>query len=571
MAMTANITSAYYLPADLNGLDSFMGNMIVSFIGGIGLFLLGMRLMTDGLKYSAGGALRNILARSTNTPLHGILTGAVITALVQSSGAITVAIIGFVNAGLMDLGQAITLVYGSNIGTTMTAWLVAAVGFKIDVKVLAMPAVGLGMLLRTIYAGRRLAGLGEAVAGFGIFFIGIGELTNAFGSLGATLHIERLAGAGSIHLFMFVAIGALLTFLMQSSSASIALALTAAIGGVIQLDSAAAMVIGANVGTTSTAVFATLDATSNARRIAAAHVIFNIVTGVVAILILPIILNNLHILQHHFGLKDDPGVILALFHTTFNVLGVLLFFPFTKGLVTSLGKRFRSYEEDASRPRYLDRTILTTPSLAIQALAKELGRVGTIALQMAKGAISSEGIAGKLLKTDKLILDRLIDAAASFSNQIQRTHLPPELDDLLPHAMRVSGYYTAVAELAMEIAEDPSALTQIGTAELAAHIDHFKGSVVKLLRAADTQNDSFSPDECSELFKQLQEEYQQLKSKLLRTGTKGEISARQMVSLLEKYSKIRRIADQAEKGALYLQGVLSQVAVGKPANVNEND
>lgn len=206
-------------------------SMLASFIGGIGLFLLGMRLMTDGLKYAAGGALTKIIAHSTNTPLHGLLTGVFITALVQSSSAVTVAAIGFVNAGMMNLSQAVALVYGTNIGTTMTSWLVALVGFKINIKAIALPAVGFGMLLRSVFAGKRSGGLGEALAGFGLFFIGISELTSAFGDLGDVIHFENYVGQNAMHLILFVFFGFLLTFLMQSSSAAMAISLTAAMGG----------------------------------------------------------------------------------------------------------------------------------------------------------------------------------------------------------------------------------------------------------------------------------------------------------------------------------------------------
>jgi len=148
-------------------------SMLGSLIGGIGLFLLGMRMMTDGLKYAAGSSLRNILESSTRTPFLGICTGAFLTSLVQSSSAVTVATIGFVNAGLVDLGHAVSLVYGSNIGTTMTGWLVSLVGFKINVKMFALPAIGLGMFLRISRSEGRYGAFGDVLTGFGVFFLGI--------------------------------------------------------------------------------------------------------------------------------------------------------------------------------------------------------------------------------------------------------------------------------------------------------------------------------------------------------------------------------------------------------------
>jgi phosphate:Na+ symporter len=317
------------------------------------------------------------------------------------------------------------------------------------------------------------------------------------------------------------------------------------------------MVIGANVGTTTTAVLATLDATSNAKRTAAAHVVFNIVTGFVALFLLPFMLNNLKIIRQVVGLNDEPGVMLALFHTTFNMLGVVLFFPFTNRLVQFLGSLFRSVEEDEGRTQYLDNTLLSTPVLAIQALAKELGRIGGIAQRMAKGAISSEGIPGPRLKTDKVILDRLVDASADFSNQVQRTHLSPELDDLLPSAMRISGYYTAIAELATEIAADKSSLKPLEMPELQEELSHFKSRVVKLLKMSDTQKEDFSLEESADLFKTLQKDYQQLKSNLLRAGTKGQPS----FSILHK----KRCDKQPGIGSLMIPSCIQRVYCTKKA------
>ena len=181
--------------------------MIGSLLGGIGLFLLGMRLMTDGLKLAAGRALRQILARSTRTPLRGILSGALITAVVQASAMVTVAAIGFVNAGLMSLRQALTIIYGTNIGTTMTGWLVAAVGFDINIKAFALPAIGVGMFLKVFRGDRRSGHLGETLAGFGLFFIGLDVLKMAFGDLGQDLQFSALAGEGLLTLAAFVGAG----------------------------------------------------------------------------------------------------------------------------------------------------------------------------------------------------------------------------------------------------------------------------------------------------------------------------------------------------------------------------
>jgi phosphate:Na+ symporter len=530
-------------------------SMIGSLLGGIGLFLLGMLLMTDGLKLAAGKTLRNILESSTNTPMRGLLSGALITSLVQSSGAVTVAIIGFVNAGLMSLSQAVTVIYGSNIGTTMTSWLVALVGFNINIKAFALPAIGIGMMQRLIKGPGRQGAMGEALAGFGVFFLGIDVLKSGFEGIGAGIQLANLGGGGFVSLFIFLGIGFLLTFLMQSSSAALAIVLTATAGGVIPLNDAAVMVIGANVGSTSTAALAVLGATSNAKRVAASHVIFNLITGLVALLILPLLLRFLASLQHIVGQNAGPVTILAMFHTTFNILGVMLLWPMTKKMVHFLKKRFKTAEEDEARPRYLDKNVVSTPVLAMHALAKELERLGIIGRRMAKGALSSEASPSPQLGKDKIILDKLETKVGEFVNLMQRSHLPAELDDLLPNGLRVAGYYAAIAELAIMTADKQAELQPLQDEKTAEDMAHFKGSVVKLLESVDVAVEGYNVDSGMEQMHLLIDEYHDLKAQLLREGTQGFISVRQMLLLQEFISYIRRIAEQAEKGARYLAGL----------------
>ena len=549
-------------------------SMIGSLIGGIGLFLLGMLLMTDGFKLAAGKTLRNILEGSTSTPMRGLLSGALITSLVQSSGAVTVSIIGFVNAGLMSLNQAITVIYGSNIGTTMTSWLVALVGFQVNIKAFALPAIGIGMMQRLIKGPGRQGAMGEALAGFGVFFLGIDVLKSSFEGIGAGIQLANLGGGGFISLLVFLGIGFLLTFLMQSSSAALAIVLTATAGGVIPLNDAAVMVIGANVGSTSTAALAVLGATPNAKRVAASHVVFNLLTGLVALLILPLLLKFLVSLQDILGKNTGPVTILAMFHTTFNVLGVILLWPMTKKMVVFLKKRFRTSEEDEARPRYLDKNVVSTPVLAMHALAKELERLGIIARRMAKGALSTEASPGPQLGKDKIILDKLETKIGEFVNLMQRSHLPVELDDLLPNGLRVAGYYAAVAELAILAADKQAELQSLEDEEAAEAMAHFKGSVVKLLECADVEAEGYGVNSCMELVHLLIDEYHDLKAQLLREGTQGLIPVRQMVLLQELISYIRRIAEQAEKGARYLSGLTEftqKVEKAEEDDENEKD
>ncbi|MFH1214958.1 MAG: Na/Pi symporter [Pseudomonadota bacterium] len=532
-------------------------SMLAALFGGIGLFLLGMRLLTDGLKLAAGNSLRNILASSTKTPLMGILSGAFLTSMVQSSSAVTVATLGFVNAGIMDLSQAITLVYGSNLGSTMTGWLVSLVGFQVDIQLFALPAIGLGMALRVTGPEGRRAAIGDVLAGFGIFFLGINVLKTSLGDLGNGVEFARLAGNGLLGTAFFVGIGFLLTCLMQASGAAIALTLTAVAGGIIPFHDAAAVVIGANVGTTSTAALAAIGATSNAKRLAAAHVIFNLITGIVAFCLLPFLLSFLHQMQSLLGLGSSEVIMLALFHTVFNVLGILLLSPATGLLVRFLDKRFRTAEEDEARPRYLDHTVTATPVLAIHALDMELKRMGDIARRMAKAAISVETAPSPRLAFDKGVIDKLVEAVADFGKKLQQAQLPRELSEKLPDGLRVSGYFSDIAELAIKLAALQPSQSRILQTSLADDMAHFKSRSVQFLDQLHfTEDKEISLGDSGAELEGIKEEYRSLKAKLLRAASRGEISASQMVNCLDIMAHIRRIVEQSEKSGRYLAGII---------------
>ena len=520
-------------------------------LGGIGLFLLGMMLMTDGLKLAAGKALRNILENSTKTPIRGILSGALITSVVQSSGVVTVATIGFVNAGLMNLGQAVTIIYGTNIGTTMTSWLVALIGFKLNIKAFALPAVGLGMMLRLAKGNTNKWAMGEVLTGFGIFFLGIDVLKTGFEGLGSGIELAW-QGDGFLTVLIYLAIGFLLTVLMQSSSAAIAITLTATAGGVIPIDNAAVLVIGANVGSTSTAGLAVLGATPNAKRVAASHLLFNVITGIVALVLLPFLLKFLVTLQSLLGQNIGPVAILAMFHTMFNVLGVLILLPLTKVMIRQLKGYFRSAEEDEAQPVYLDKNVISTPVLAMHALKKELERFGSIARRMAKGALSTEISMSPQLAKDKAVLGQLEISVGDFVNRMQRSHLPAELDDALPNCLRIAGYYASIAELSTMVAKKQGKIQPLQDEGVAELFNQFKGTVVKMVKTSDVEQEDFDLEICGSSLQIVIDEYHNLKNILLRLSTQGVLHVRQFVALQDLISYMRRIAEQAEKGARYL-------------------
>lgn len=508
--------------------------------GGLGLFLLGMGLMTEGLKLAAGPALHRILAGATRTRAHALGSGLLVTALVQSSSAVTVAVIGFVNAGLLALGPALWVLFGANVGTTMTGWIVALVGLKFKVELLAMPLAGLGALLRLTGEGRRSGAIGTALAGFGLLFMGIALLQQALGGLAGQISLPP--GDGPFGVLAQLGIGLLMTVLMQSSSAAMAITLTAAQGGLIDAQGAAAVVIGANIGTTVTAVLAAIGATPNARRAASAHVVFNLGTGVVALLLLPWLIGVLGQAREALGLPPDPAIQLALFHTTFNLIGVLLMWPLGQRLTGWLQQRFRAREEDEAMPQFLDDTVLAVPTLALDALSREVARAGEVALRMTRGALA--GADAGALKADHTILVRLDGAIERFVERLRSVSMSQLSSARLAELLRIERYHEAGAEQALSAATLPAAGSD--DPRLVAAATAFTDAASALLCAGDTPGiqDPARPDDG---LLTMEARYEDLKAQLLAAGADARLTLTNMEQALRRCSALRRATQQLHK------------------------
>lgn len=349
-----------------------MFSIIGTVFGGIGLFLLGMILMTDGLKALAGDALRSILARFTTNRFSALITGAGVTALVQSSSATTLATIGFVSAGLLTLQNAIGVIIGSNLGTTSTGWLVSLLGLKFSIGSIMLPVIGFGALAKLLGKG-RMAQIGMALAGFGVIFVGIDTLQAGMKDLSQVFDPADFPTGGLGARTFLVLIGAAMTVVMQSSSAAVATTLTALSGGTIDLEQAAALVIGQNVGTTVTAGIAAIGASTAAKRTALVHVIFNAGTGFIAFVALPWFLAGVDALSDRF-LGNDDAVSIAAFHTMFNLLGVVIFIPLLPQLARAVERFVRI--RGPRLTQYLDPSLLTLPPVAIEAARRTLKEGG---------------------------------------------------------------------------------------------------------------------------------------------------------------------------------------------------
>jgi phosphate:Na+ symporter len=332
--------------------------VIAEILGGIGLFLLGMVLLTDGLKAVAGDSLRSVLTRFTGGPVSAVLAGATVTAVVQSSSATVLTTIGFVSAGLLTFAQSVGVIFGANLGTTSTGWLVALLGLRFSIAAVALPLVGVGALMRLLTRGRA-ASAGMALAGFGLIFVGIDVLQGGMETLAERFDPGTFPGATIGGRLVLVGIGIAMTVVMQSSSAAVATTLTALYTGTIGVEQAAALVVGQSVGTTVTAAIAVIGGSVGARRTAAAHIFFNLVTGTIGFLMLtPAVYLGTDVLAL------DPAILIAAYLTGFKVLGLIVLMPFV-GHFAALVVRTVP-DRGPHLTRHLDDSVLELPAVAVE-------------------------------------------------------------------------------------------------------------------------------------------------------------------------------------------------------------
>ncbi|MBN2810275.1 MAG: Na/Pi cotransporter family protein [Spirochaetales bacterium] len=303
--------------------------IVFEIIGSLGLLLYGMKLMSDGIQKSAGEGLHRILNFMTGNRFMAVLTGLGITAIVQSSSATTVMTVSFVNAGLLTLTQSIGVIFGANIGTTITAWIVSLVGFKFKLALFAIPAFGVGYFI-TFFKRLHRDGLGEAIMGFGLLFLGLDLLSKSIPTVSADQleFVAFFADKGTLGLVAGVMAGLLITIILHSSSAATAVILTMAHNGLLDWPFAAAMVLGSNIGTTIDAVLAAIGTKVNARRAAAVHVLFNLTGTVLAMIFFNPFLRLVEFVVPGGMDLESITVHLAMLHTVFNTVNTLIFLPF---------------------------------------------------------------------------------------------------------------------------------------------------------------------------------------------------------------------------------------------------
>lgn len=339
---------------------------------GVAIFLFGMLMLEDGFKLFGGGALERVLQQATRSTPRALLFGITSTTLLQSSSLVSVITISFLSAGLISLLGGVGIIFGSNIGTTTGAWLVAALGLKVNIAAYAMPMIAVSIIL-VFQTSKPLRGIGYALAGLGFLFLGIHHMKEGFEAFKDQIGLARFGLSGLLGLFVYSVIGMLATVIMQSSHATMVLILTALSAGQISYENALALAIGANIGTTITAILGALGANFQGKRLALAHFIFNSATAVVALICITPLREIVDAISAFVGIAAaDYAMKLAVFHTIFNVLGVALMLPFLTRLIGFLESRIPEPLPDVSRPHFLNEAVDEFPETLEIALRKEV-------------------------------------------------------------------------------------------------------------------------------------------------------------------------------------------------------
>ena len=468
----------YYLPIVIGGLllAFWFSPDAQEIAAGVAIFLFGMLMLEDGFKQFGGGALERILERATGSTPRAISFGILSTTLLQSSSLVSVITISFLSAGLITLIGGVGIIFGANIGTTTGAWLVAGLGLKINIATYAMPMIALSIVL-VFQKSKPLRGIGYALAGLGFLFLGIHHMKEGFDAFKDQLDLTRFALTGLLGLFVYSLVGTTATVVMQSSHATMVLILTALAAGQISYENALALAIGANIGTTITAIISSLGANFQGKRLALAHLIFNMATAIVALVFLAPLRDSVDWISDAVGIAPgDFAMKLAVFHTIFNVLGVALMLPFLSRLITFLERRITEPVPDVSRPRYLNEAVDEFPQTLEIALRKEVLHLYENATELI--------LHGLNLHRDQLF--ETTDVAAL----VRKSRSPVELDIDEGYERHVKTLYAAIVEfttragdkrLAPEIADRVYAMRDVASdiVQAVKSVKHLRKNILR--------------------------------------------------------------------------------------------
>lgn len=404
---------------------------------GVAIFLFGMLMLEDGFRLFSGGLLERALEKVTGSVSKSIGFGIAATTIMQSSSLVSVITISFLSAGLISLLAGVGIIFGANIGTTTGAWLVAGFGLKVKISAYALPMLAMAIVL-VFQKNKYLKGVGFVLAGLGFLFLGIHHMKVGFESFKDQFDLSRFALTGILGLVVYTLIGAAATVVMQSSHATMVLIITALAAGQISYDNALALAIGANIGTTITAIIGSLTANYQGKRLALAHLVFNVVTAGVALVFITPIRQAVDYISLHVGIADnDYALKLAVFHTIFNVLGVAIMLPLMRKLIVFLERVISEPAEDVSKPKYLSAAVDEFPPTIEIAMRKEVKHLYDNAIELI--------VHGLNLHRHEIF------AAEDIIETVEASRTPFEFDIDERYENRVKTLYSAIVEFATRV------------------------------------------------------------------------------------------------------------------------
>ena len=444
---------------------------------GVSIFLFGMLFLENGFKAFTGGFLEKLLQNTTDKTWKSLCFGIVSTTIMQSSSLVSVITISFISAGLVTLVAGIGIIFGANIGTTTGAWLVAAFGLKVKISAYAMPMLVFGIVL-SFQKSKYLKGVGAVLAGLGFLFLGIHYMKEGFEAFKDSFDLAALAVDGYAGLFLFAGIGAAATVVMQSSHATLVLILTALAAGQITYENALALAIGANVGTTITAIIGSMSANIQGKRLAGAHLIFNVITGVIAIAFIHQFVWAVDEVSANVGIAaDDYTMKLAVFHTLFNVTGVIVMVPLINRLASYLEKYFPEKDRTVAEPIYLSEAAFEFPETVLKSVKQEVWHLFDQAfeviahgLNLHRTQILTAPDLKKMIDEDREIFDFDIDEA--YESRVKTLY--GAIIEFISRSQR---------EIPSEFAEEMFRLRKAATeiVEIVKHVKHLRKNVTEYM------------------------------------------------------------------------------------------
>lgn len=542
-------------------------NIIIPFVGGLGMFIYGMQIMAQGLENAAGNKMKSLLEVLTKNKLMGVLLGAAITAVIQSSSATTVMVVGFVNAGIMNLTQAMGVIMGANVGTTVTGWLVSSVEWAkfLSPTTLAPIAVMLGVIIMLTGKRRSSKEIASIVVGFGLLFIGITSMSSAVAPLQESEGFRSIFVTLGNNPLLGILAGALVTAIIQSSSASVGILQSLAAAGLVPFSAAIYIIMGQNIGTCITAILSSLGAKKNAKTAALMHLLFNII-GTIIFSIIAIV--YFEVLHPEAGVGIITQTEISIVHTAFNIGTTVLLFPVSSWIIR-LAKKIGRVEEDTQDKSkvLLDDRILETPSIALQSTVREVARMGKIvkdSLDVAKTVLftlKDEDI--QFLKEEETTVDKLSAGITDYAIKLSSLQISEKEHQDVAHLLqmvsdieRISDYCENISEFAETLYEKKVAFSEIGSSQLREMLDVCIDSYKYALEA-------FEEKSREKALKVIEKETQAdnleitLRSKHIKRLTNNQCNTEAGIVFLDTLVCLERISDHARNIA---EEVLESVA-----------